>query len=237
MYCDMHIHSCLSPCGEDEMLPNDIVRMALINGLEMIAVCDHNSCANVPAVMAAAEKAGLIVVPAMELCTAEEVHILCYFIDIRQALSFSNYVYEKLPAVQNVPRIFGNQLVCDEKDQVVSSIEKLLTNASEISLEELPLLMEQYGGTAIPAHIEKGSNSILSNLGFLPPEFPFATTEIFNFSEFEKSKKRYPELSKLKTLKNSDAHRLTDISERQQSLSLRENTAAAFVSYLKEDLS
>lgn len=236
MYCDMHIHSCLSPCGEDEMLPNDIVQMALINGLQMIAVCDHNSCANVPAVMAAAAKTELAVVPAMELCTAEEVHILCYFTEIQQALAFSDYVYQKLPEVQNVPRIFGNQFICDENDRIVSSVDKLLTNAAEIPLEELPELMRKYAGTAIPAHIEKGSNSILSNLGFIPPEFPFVTTEIFISCEFEKAKMRHAVLSSLKILKNSDAHCLVDILERQQSLPLSENTAAAFVSYLKEEI-
>ena len=56
---DLHIHSCLSPCGDDDMTPGNIVGMAAVKGLDVIAVTDHNSCKNCPAVLHFAGEYGL----------------------------------------------------------------------------------------------------------------------------------------------------------------------------------
>ena len=69
---DLHIHSCLSSCGDDDMTPGNIVGMAAIKGLDVIAVTDHNSCRNCPAVLKLAEQYGVLAIPGMELTTAEE---------------------------------------------------------------------------------------------------------------------------------------------------------------------
>ena len=128
---DLHIHSCLSPCGSEDMTPNNIVNMACLLGLDVIAVSDHNSCKNLPAVCKLAQMRGLTVVPAMEACTAEEVHVLCLFETLSGAMAFGERIYESLPPILNQPEIYGEQLILDEKDNIVGKEPKLLINALE----------------------------------------------------------------------------------------------------------
>ena len=71
-YYDLHVHSCLSPCADDDMTPNNIVNMAILKGLDIIALCDHNSAGNVLAVEKVANSAGLAFIPGVEVATAEE---------------------------------------------------------------------------------------------------------------------------------------------------------------------
>ena len=114
---DLHIHSCLSPCGDDDMTPANIVGMAMIKGLDLIAVTDHNSCKNCPAVLTMAEAYGLTALPGMELTTSEEVHVVCLFADLKDALAFDEYVYSHLMAVPNNEKIFGKREVwCAEAE-------------------------------------------------------------------------------------------------------------------------
>ena len=106
---DLHIHSCLSPCGDDDMTPANIVGMAMIKGLDLIAVTDHNSCKNCPAVLTMADAYGLTALPGMELTTSEEVHVVCLFADLKDALAFDEYVYSRLMPIPNNEKIFGKQ--------------------------------------------------------------------------------------------------------------------------------
>ncbi|MDI9489318.1 MAG: PHP domain-containing protein, partial [Bacillota bacterium] len=89
---DLHIHSCLSPCSDEDMTPANIVNMAKLLGLDVIAVTDHNSCRNCPAVYNYAQKNNILVIPGMELCTMEEVHVLCFFEELENAMAFDKYV-------------------------------------------------------------------------------------------------------------------------------------------------
>ena len=111
---DLHIHSCLSPCGEDDMTPANIAGMAKVIGLDVIALTDHNSCKNCPAIVRAAQEYGITVLCGMELCTAEEVHVLCYFPTLDNAMDFDSYVYGCIPDLPNTPALFGNQLLYNE---------------------------------------------------------------------------------------------------------------------------
>ena len=115
---DLHIHSALSPCADDDMTPNNIVNMAILKKLDAIAVTDHNSCDNAEAIVKLAGSQ-LIVVPGMEVETKEEVHVLCYFEDVDKLLDFGELIRTKLPSVANIPQIFGNQLIIDENDQII----------------------------------------------------------------------------------------------------------------------
>ncbi|HOO13429.1 MAG TPA: PHP domain-containing protein, partial [Bacillota bacterium] len=115
---DLHIHSALSPCGDNDMTPNNIVNMALLKGLDAIAVTDHNSAENVEAVMKLGFEKGIVVVPGMEVQSKEEVHLLCYFSDLDRALGFQQRVYDNLEG-ENNPDYFGDQLIMDEMDRVV----------------------------------------------------------------------------------------------------------------------
>ena len=131
---DFHIHSCLSPCGDNDMTPNNIVGMAGILELNAIAVSDHNSALNLPAVCKLGEERGLLVVPAIEITTAEEVHVLSLFPSLESALHMGEEIYTLLPDVPNAPEIFGDKLIMDENDQVAGTVEKILINATSLSI-------------------------------------------------------------------------------------------------------
>lgn len=208
VYYDLHIHSALSPCADEDMTPNNIVNMSLLKGLNVIAVTDHNSCGNLRAVM---EVAGdrLLVVPGMEVETSEEVHVLCYFPTIEQAEHMWELLKEKRLPVRNKPEIFGRQLYMDREDEIIGEEEYLLVTASALSMEEVFSHTRALGGVPVPAHIDRSSYSVLSNLGFLPPELDTDAVEITgkNLAAWEKDWQNYNIIS------DSDAHYLGDIAE------------------------
>lgn len=212
LFYDLHMHSCLSPCGDRDMTPNNIVNMALIKGLNVIAVTDHNACDNVEAVMKVAQTTPLKVIPGVELATSEEVHIVCLFKDLLNCKAFCALIKKGL-TVQNNPEIFGEQLILNSKDQVVGKREELLINASQISIDEMENLMEEYKGIAIAAHIEKPSTSVLSNLGFFPKEVHFDGKELYREKNLESLKEQGHIQDSDIVFVNSDAHYLWDISE------------------------
>jgi len=133
---DLHIHSCLSPCGSLRMSPRAIVDAAVESGVDLIALTDHNTCAMGPIVAHTAEKAGLAFLYGIELQTSEEVHLLAYFDDGEACRALSEEVYAHLPDVKNDPRYFGDQVVVDEQENIVRTEEKLLLNSITLSLEE-----------------------------------------------------------------------------------------------------
>lgn len=233
---DLHIHSCLSPCGDDEMTPANIVGMATIKDLKLIALTDHNSCKNCGAVMRLAEEYGLLAVPGMELTTREEVHVVCLFPELADAMAFDAYVYEKLPDIKNKEKIFGKQQIMDEEETVTGIIDKLLINATDIGFDEVASLVEDYNGVMIPAHLDKSTTSLISNLGFIPPDSKFVTAELKNLSNLHKLQKEHPYLSGCRIISNSDAHYLQDIHEPDYSLCIEAVSRKAVIRALKERL-
>jgi len=210
---DFHIHSCLSPCGDEDMTPANIVGMATIKELDAIAVTDHNSCKNCHAVMSMAEQYGIMAIPGMELCTLEEVHVLCLFTTLQDAIDFDDYVSSKLIKVSNNEQIFGRQEIYNTRDECVGNEPYLLINATEISFDQLDELMKRYKGIYIPAHIDKSSNSLLSNLGFIPPDARFSCAEVKDIEQMPGLLKNNPYLKKCNIITNSDAHTLASINE------------------------
>lgn len=212
---DFHIHSALSPCGDDDMTPNNIINMALLKGLDIIAVTDHNSCGNLPAVMEAARRNGLMVIPGMEVQTKEEVHIVCLFKKMEGAMRFSEIVYNSLPPIKNNEEIFGRQLVFNDMDEIIRKEEKLLLSSTVLSVNDVFVLVRGLGGICIPAHVDRQGFSIITNLGFIPPELKVKTIEISKKSTPAAVLKKLPFLSKFNYIVSSDAHYLQDISERE----------------------
>ena len=240
VYYDFHIHTALSPCASDEMTPNDIVGMALLNGLDLIAVTDHNSLSNAQYVVKAAQAVkessdnDLIVLPGVEVSTAEEVHVVCLFSDLESAHSFEKELSPFYSTLLNQIKIFGNQILFDDKDNVIGEEERMLIAPTTISFDRLYQLVHEYGGAFIPAHIDRDSFSVLSNLGFLPPHLNITTLEISNIGlekGFDKQNKEL--LSNHKVVYSSDAHQLWTISEKEHFLTLPERTAKAAIDYLQ----
>jgi hypothetical protein len=211
LYYDFHIHSCLSPCGADDMTPQNIVGMAVLAGYNVIAITDHNSTRNCKAVAEVAKEAGILAIPAMELTTKEEVHVLCFFPDLDAAEDFDKYVYGKLPNIQNRANVFGRQLCMDAEGHVTREEDKLLISATDIGIYEVYNLMKSYGGTAIPAHIDRPSFSLISNLGLYDTAMRFPAIELTANCDSRAFKKIHNIW--LPHIVNSDAHALEQIPD------------------------
>ena len=219
-FCDLHIHSCLSPCGDDDMTPANIAGMAMLNGLNIVALTDHNSARNCPAFFHHAKKYGLIPVPGMELTTAEDIHIVCLFRTLEDALSFDEFVSSRRPDYKNKPEIFGHQYLLDENDEIVGEEDTLLVNASDIYIDEAFREVKKLGGVCFPAHIDRSSNGIISVLGTFPPEPEFTAFELNKPDSMQIHLEKFPILKNLVHTVSSDAHRLCDIQEASFSLEI-----------------
>ena len=213
--CDLHIHSCLSPCGDDDMTPANIAGMATLNGLQIVALTDHNSTRNCPAFFKAAKAYGIIPVAGVELTTSEDVHAVCLFRNLEDAMDFGLFIEGRRMQIKNDPDIFGKQLVMDENDDICAEEEFLLINAVNISLDEAHEEVLRRGGVCYPAHIDRSSNGIIAMLGDFPPEPAFTSFELNDISSLEESLARFPIIKerRLVHVASSDAHYLTDISE------------------------
>ncbi len=234
LFYDFHIHSCLSACADNDMTPHNLANMAKLAGLDIIALTDHNSCLNCPASQKAAEEAGLGFVPGMELCTEEEVHLICLFPDLERALSFSESVDALLPDIENKPDIFGDQILMGEDDIFLGYHNKLLNSACQISLDEAVKKVENMGGICYPAHIDRPSYSLLSNLGGIDPSMGFKAFEATAKSDLGALYKAHPYLEKLRLMRGSDAHTLADISDAFNSLNLQNNSSKDVLGYLNK---
>lgn len=165
---DLHVHSCVSPCGSLASSPLALVQAAAARGLGVLALTDHNTALNTPAFCRLARAAGILPVPGMELTTIEEVHVVMLFADAPTALEFGDFVYGGLPEVIHDPERFGDQVYVDEDENILGTVEKSLFGASQLSLDEACTQAHARGGLCIPAHVDRTVNSIMSQLGFVP---------------------------------------------------------------------
>lgn len=224
LYCDLHIHSCLSPCGDMLMTPNNIVGMAYIKQLDAIAVCDHNACANLPAVQEAADMMGVLLLPGMELTTREEAHMLCYFPDVDSCLAFGEAVHAHLPPIPNRPEFFGRQVVMNSQDEETGEEKTLLISALDWGFEECERRIHAHGGLCVPAHINRGTNGVLNALGFLPGGARYDALEVSDAVAMPEM-----DLSGYRLLRSSDAHYLENILEPSFTLEAREKSVQALL--------
>ena len=222
LFCDLHIHSCLSPCGDMLMTPNNIVGMAFIKQLDAIAVCDHNACGNLPAVKEVADMMGVVLLPGMELTTREEAHMLCYFPDVESCMAFGRVVHEHLPPIPNRAEFFGRQVVMNAQDEETDEEKTLLISALDLSFEECERAIHEHGGLCVPAHINRGSNGVLNALGFLPGGARYDALEVSGAVAMPPM-----DLSGYRLLRSSDAHYLENILEPTFALEAREKSAQA----------
>lgn len=233
VFYDLHIHTALSPCADDDMTPHNIINMAIIKGLDIIAITDHNSSENCEACINVAEGKDLLVIPGMEIQTKEEVHLLCLFEDIKKSKMFDHYVKPFREDIKNNPEIFGNQIIFNENDEIVGQETQALISSVNISIFDVFEVVESYGGLVIPAHIDRSSFSIISNLGFLPKKLVIPTVELSKNCENNNFLKYNSYLNNLNIVRNSDAHRLVDINERTSSIDISTKTIESFLKALK----
>lgn len=221
-FYDLHIHSCASPCADNDMTPANIAGMAALNGLQIIALTDHNTTANCPAFMKACARQGLIGVPGMELTTAEDIHIICLFESLEPAMAFGSAVGEKRIKIKNRVEIFGDQLFCDEEDNIIGTEDYLLPNATTLSLDEAYNLAVSHGAAVYPAHIDRQANGIISTLGDFPEVPSFCVAEFNDSTQISTYKEKFSVLDEMLILTSSDAHNLWVISEAEHSFLLED---------------
>ncbi len=214
-YYNFHIHSCLSPCADDDMTPNNIAGVGALAGLQIMALTDHNTAKNCPAFFKAAKKNGIIPIAGMELTTAEDIHVVCLFPDLESADAFEKDLQSHRTLIPNRTDIFGNQLILDEEDNLIGVEEHLLSNATDITVDESKKYVESFGGVCYPAHIDRHSNGIIATLGDFP-EFPkFKCAELTDMSKTEELKEKHQTLKDKIMMYGSDAHYLWDIPDKE----------------------
>ncbi|MFP4198051.1 MAG: PHP domain-containing protein [Halanaerobium sp.] len=212
---DLHLHSVLSPCGDLLMTPLEIVKKAKKEGIEVLALTDHNSAENVEVFKDHCENHNLNFIPAMEAETKEEIHILCYFPDLNSLFKWQKIVYRGLPEQENDEDFFGPQIKCDYNDQYQSKLKKMLAGAVNLSLEQCLDQVEKLGGVVVPSHLDR-KHSIISQLGFIPPELNLTTAEISKNTDPDSLLEKFPYLKELQFMQNSDSHYLREIKAYQR---------------------
>ncbi|MBQ7128517.1 MAG: PHP domain-containing protein [Clostridia bacterium] len=222
-YYDLHVHSCLSPCGDNDMTVNNIAGMGKIAGLQIMALTDHNSVKNLPSFFVACENYGITPIGGMELTTAEDIHMICLFPSLENAMRFGEEVEKRRIKIKNKPEIFGEQLILDEQDNIIGNEEYLLINATSLSLEEGYELSRSFGGIAYPAHIDRDANGIIAVLGDFPESPKFTCAELHNIKNEEEYKKKFPILCNKKIICCSDAHYLDKIPDAKNYFELEDN--------------
>ncbi len=212
-FCDLHIHSCLSPCADDDMTPGNIAGMATLCGLQIVALTDHNTSKNCPAFFKQAQAMGLIPVAGMELTTAEDIHMICLFPTLEEAMAFDAYIEQIRPHIRCDHDFFGHQYIMDENDRICGETEALLLHTSGLSAEEAFAEVSRRGGVCYPAHVDRASGGMIEVLGDIPSDIPFSTYELRDGAVRTSYEERHPALSSMRYVVSSDAHRLTDMQD------------------------
>ena len=231
--CDLHVHTCLSPCAELDMHPMALVQKALEANLDMIAICDHNSSANVPYVINAARTSQLKILPGMEITTSEEVHLLAIFDSLSNLISLQNIIDQHLPGENDEER-FGVQAIVNENGEVEGINNQLLIGATDLSLDTLIGYIHQFDGLAIAAHIDRESFSVLSQLGFIDDNAGFDALEITHLTGFDQARIKYQELFKYSFIVSSDSHYIKDLGQNFSRFYLEEPSFAELKMALKK---
>ncbi|TES90357.1 MAG: PHP domain-containing protein [Candidatus Cloacimonadota bacterium] len=213
---DLHVHTCLSPCGDFSMLPALIVMKAKEKNLDIIGICDHNSTENVQAVKKAGKMGGVTVIGGIEITSQEEVHILALFDNDADLLRIQNVVYEHLPGV-NDEDVFGEQLIVDEKDRILGINNRLLIGATTLLLEQIVEIVHQLGGIAIASHIDREAFSIIGQLGFIPDGLNLDGLEVSPLNAVKEVRAKLPQVNDFSIVSFSDAHYLEDIGKKYTS--------------------
>ncbi len=208
---DLHIHTLLSPCAEVEMTPHHIVMKAAENGVNLLAITDHNASANIAAAMEAGQRYGIKVLPGMEVQCKEEAHIIVLFDEFEQMQCWQELVDQKMLPLRNDPGRFGAQFIVDADDNFLAEEDRMLLASLQLEADEITDYCNNLGGICIAAHIDRPSYSLLGQLGFLTGAMALAAAEISPRGLEELTKKCLkPLVGGLPYLTSSDAHRMEE---------------------------
>ncbi len=221
--CDLHVHTCLSPCADMGMYPGAVVEKSIAERLDIIAICDHNAMENVQFVLRSVEGKPLTVLPGMEITSSEEVHLLALFDTLDDLMKIQNIVYDHLSGT-NREEIFGCQAIVNDLDEVEGFNDRFLLGATELSLLEIIHHIHGFGGLAIASHIDREGFSIIGQLGFIDPDIPLDALEVTYRTGIRDARSKYPELSRFPFVVSSDAHFIKDIGQGVTTMFLERGT-------------
>lgn len=193
------------------MIPPLIIQTALDRQINLLAITDHNSTYNIAAIIKAAENTNIHILPGMELQTREEIHSLCLFDSMVQALKFQEIVTSTMPGLSNKAEYFGEQFVVDASGNFLRREESMLLASSSLSLKEAWVKVNGLGGLLIPSHVERSVFGLLPVLGFIPQDIQLEALEISKNTSADKARQQYPQLKNYPLIQNGDAHQLEDI--------------------------
>ncbi len=219
---DLHIHTVLSPCGDLEMSPKNIVKQAFERNLNIIGITDHNSTRHCRLISEIAKDKGIFVLCGAEVTSKEEVHCLCFMPDFEKLAVFQEYLEQNLPEIKNDENMFGYQVQVDEDEQIIYEEEKLLISALDQSIGQIEEKVHQLGGIFIPAHINRTANGLISQLGFVPDDLKYDALEISKHISLPKFLLQNPFLKSKTFIQSSDAHFIKNLSEVWTTFSLED---------------
>lgn len=221
---DLHIHTCLSPCADLSMTPRDIVEKAASLGINIIAVCDHNSAENVSVTRDLGREKGIYVVAGIEINSSEEVHLLGLFRDLDDAFKMQSVIYDNLQPGENDEDAFGMQVVVNEVNEVLGFNKRLLIGATSMSVNSVVDLIHGFNGLAVASHIDRDGYGIIARLGFIPPDLQLDALEISSRTKPDEARTKFRSYRYLPWISSSDAHCLDDIGRRTTSLFMNHST-------------
>ena len=231
---DLHVHTLLSPCAEVEMTPRNIIWHAVELGIDILAITDHNAGDNVQAAMAAAVGTNVTVIPGMEVESKEEVHVLALFAKMRQLREWETYVQSQMSGRLNDAEKFGAQFIVDAEDNLIAEKQEMLLASLTVGVAEITAKVTEIGGICIASHVDRPTYSIISQLGFIPPDVKLAAVEVSRRMQIVKARTALPAIGLLPIVTSSDAHMIDDfISGPRTTFYLEEPTLAEIGQALK----
>jgi len=221
---DLHIHTCLSPCGDLDMSPRNIVKKSLERGLDIIAITDHNASENIQAAMEAAQETALTVLAGMEVTSEEEAHLLVLFDELSSMKQYQLLIYDNLPGFGLDSATIENQVIVNAKDEVEGFNDHLLLGATSLSFQKLVDKTHELNGLAIASHVDKESFSIIAQLGFIPAELDLDGLEISPFMTLTQALQVFPDVNRYPLVTFSDAHFIGDIGKQSTQFLVKQPT-------------
>jgi len=210
---DLHIHTLLSPCGDLEMSPANIVSLACERGMNIIGITDHNTTRQCELVWKLAQKTNLTVIPGCEMTSREEVHCLGLFEDFDALRFFQDYLDQHLTIIPHNATLFGFQVLVDEDENILEELDNYLGASLDVSVEEIEQKVHELSGIFIPAHIDRPRNSLFSQLGFFPPELKVDALQISKLAEESAIREKYKISQDMTIVKFSDTHFPADLGK------------------------
>jgi len=210
---DLHIHTLLSPCGDLEMSPANIVSLACQRGLDIIGITDHNTTKQCELIWKLAQKTNLTVIPGCEMTSREEVHCLGLFEDFDALRVLQDYLDQHLTIIPHNAALFGYQVLVDEDENILEELDNYLGASLDVSIEEVEQKVHELSGIFIPAHIDRPRNSLFSQLGFFPPELKVDALQISKLAEEDTIREKYKIGQDITIVKFSDTHFPADLGK------------------------